>query len=56
MNLSSQNLAPRAKRTGLAVAQAIEGFVLHKNPAFGGTGAQGFSQRTVNSYKDILEH
>jgi integrase/recombinase XerD len=33
----------------LSVAQAIEGFILHKN-------AQGLSQRTVSSYKDILEH
>ena len=33
----------------LTVVQAIEGFILHKN-------AQGLSQRTVSSYKDILEH
>jgi integrase/recombinase XerD len=33
----------------LTVSQAIEGFILHKN-------AQGLSQRTVSSYKDILEH
>jgi len=56
MNLRPQNLAPRAKRTGLTVAQAIEGFIFHKNPEFGGAGAQGLSQRTVSSYKDILEH
>jgi integrase/recombinase XerD len=33
----------------LTVSQAIEGFILHKN-------AQGLSQRTVSSYKDILDH
>jgi len=33
----------------LMVFQMIEGFILHKN-------AQGLSQRTVSSYKDILEH
>jgi hypothetical protein len=43
-------------RGGLTVTQAIEGFILHKNPAFGGAGAQGLSQRTVSSYKEILEH
>jgi integrase/recombinase XerD len=36
--------------------QLAGGFILHKNPAFGGAGAQGLSQRTVSSYKDILEH
>jgi integrase/recombinase XerD len=40
MNVRPQNLT---------VSQAIEGFILHKN-------AQGLSQRTVSSYKDILEH
>jgi hypothetical protein len=60
MNVRPQNLAPRACGTGglpvqrscergLTVSQAIEGFILHKN-------AQGLSQRTVSSYKDILEH
>jgi site-specific recombinase XerD len=46
----------RSCEWGLTVSQAIEGFILHKNPAFGGAGAQGLSQRTVSSYKDILEH
>ena len=60
MNLRPQNLAPRACGTGdlpvrrscewgLTVSQAIEGFILHKNPAFGGAGAQGLSQRTVGT-------
>jgi hypothetical protein len=31
-------------------------FTISTNPAFGGAGAQGLSQRTVSSYKDILEH
>jgi len=55
-----KNPAPRACGTGdlpvqrscegrVTVSQAIEGFILHKN-------AQGLSQRTVSSYKDILEH
>jgi integrase/recombinase XerD len=67
MNHRPQNLALRACGTGglpvkrscergLTVSQAIEGFILHKNPAFGGAGAQGLSQRTVSSYKDILKH
>jgi hypothetical protein len=46
----------RSCEQGLTVTQAIEGFILHKNPAFGGAGEQGLSQRTVSSYKDILEH
>jgi hypothetical protein len=46
----------RSCERGLTVSRAIEGFILHKNPAFGGAGAQGLSQRTVGSYKDILEH
>jgi hypothetical protein len=29
---------------------------LHKDPAFGGAGAQGLSQRTISSFKDILPH
>ena len=33
----------------LSVSQAIEGFILHKT-------AQGLSQRTIGSYRDILEH
>jgi hypothetical protein len=37
------------KRGGLTVSQAIEGFVLHKT-------AQGLSERTIGSYRDILEH
>jgi hypothetical protein len=36
-------------RGELTVSRAIEGFILYKN-------AQGASQRTVSSYKDILEH
>jgi integrase/recombinase XerD len=39
----------RSCEWGLTASQAIEGFILHKN-------AQGLSQRTVSSYKEILEH
>jgi integrase/recombinase XerD len=38
----------RSCEWGLTASQAIEGFILHKN-------AQGLSQRTVSSYKEILE-
>jgi integrase/recombinase XerD len=40
MNLRPQNLP---------LSQAIEGFILHKS-------AQGLSNRTIDSYKEILEH
>jgi hypothetical protein len=60
MNVRPQNPCPPSMqhrrssdgaviRGGLTVTQAIEGFILHKN-------AQGLSQRTVSSYKDILDH
>jgi hypothetical protein len=60
MNVRPQNPCPPSMRNrsssgaakmrgGLTVTQAMEGFILHKN-------AQGLSQRTVSSYKDILEH
>jgi hypothetical protein len=49
MNHRPQNLAPHAKRLGLTISQAIEGFILHKT-------AQGLSQRTIESYKEALDH